>query len=347
MSDELERMRDALATIAKVASEAAGGGHSDDYQGGGDGREDRGGESGTGSAPDLACIPKSLPGRLLVKAAATARKINPMNAPLANAPLAGPDAAMALDSVQDPLRIAVLTSKYWGPGPRRLSVSFMQSTPANVRSRIISHLNAWSQRGGISFVATEGTGDVRISTGPGGYWSYLGTDVLLIPPNRPTMNLEAFTMSTPEDEYRRVVRHEAGHTLGFPHEHMRRALVARIDREKSYAYFLRTQGWDRQTVDQQVLTPLDEKSIMATPADQDSIMCYQLPASITRDGQPIRGGLDINRTDFDFVARIYPRPAPEPDVTTAGRGDRYDAPERAPRVRQEDWPEEDDVEVSV
>jgi len=55
-----------------------------------------------------------------------------------------------------------------------------------------------------------------------GYWSYLGTDILHIPKNRPTMCLENFSMDTLESEYKRVVRHETGHTLGFPHEHMRR-----------------------------------------------------------------------------------------------------------------------------
>ena len=118
-----------------------------------------------------------------------------------------------------------------------------------------------------------------------------------------------WTMNTPESEYRRVVRHEAGHTLGMPHEHMRKALVARIDPEKAYEYFLRTQGWDRRTVDQQVLTPLDEATLMFTPADQDSIMCYQLPGSITKDGLPISGGTDINATDAAFIGRIYPRPS--------------------------------------
>ena len=122
------------------------------------------------------------------------------------------------------------------------------------------------------------------------------------------MNLQGFTMSTPESEFKRVVRHETGHSLGFPHEHMRRALVARIDPEKAYEYFRRTQGWDRATVDQQVLTPLDERSLMSTPADQTSIMCYQLPASITRDGRPIVGGTDINQTDYAFAGRIYPKP---------------------------------------
>jgi len=89
-------------------------------------------------------------------------------------------------------------------------------------------------------------------------------------------------------------------------------LVARIDPGKAYDYFRRTQGWDRLTVDQQVLTSLDDRTILGTPTDQTSIMCYQLPGSITFDGKPISGGVDINQTDFDFVGRIYPKPSSVP-----------------------------------
>ena len=300
--NELERFREALARIAKPSSAAVNGDDdlSDDSQLGDDPSDY------VALNEKLVCTPKSLPKRLMVAAAKTAVEINPVNAPVF-----GPVAEVALDLILDPQRIAVLTSKYWGPTPRRLTVSFMESTPADLRTRIISHLNAWTRTACIQFVETQGTGQVRISRGPGGYWSYLGTDVLLIPQNRQTMNLQGFTMQTSESEYRRVIRHETGHTLGFPHEHMRRALVARIDPEKAYEYFRRTQGWDRATVDQQVLTPLDERSIMSTPADQTSIMCYQLPGSITRDGRPIIGGPDINQTDFDFAGRIYPRPERE------------------------------------
>src|ERR1017187_10305283 len=71
---------------------------------------------------------------------------------------------------------------------------------------------------------------------------------------------------------RRVVRHEAGHTLGFPHEHMRRALVNKIDRRKAIAYFQRMDGWTaRETLDQ-VLTPIEEAAIRGTLADPKSIM---------------------------------------------------------------------------
>ncbi|OHV43366.1 hypothetical protein BCD48_28730 [Pseudofrankia sp. BMG5.36] len=207
----------------------------------------------------------------------------------------------------EPQALTMVTSKYWGPAQRRLTVSFTESPSEDLRARIISHLNAWAKSTSVSFFETDKAGDVRISLGQGGYYSYLGTDIKLVPPNRQTMNLEGFHMGMPESEFRRVVRHEAGHTLGFAHEHMRKELVSRIDREKAYAYFLRTQGWDPDTVNQQVLTPLDDADIMGTPADQDSIMCYQLPGEITSDGLPIRGGVDINKSDFTFAGKVYPK----------------------------------------
>ena len=245
---------------------------------------------------DVGCFIPMLPDRLQDTAAGLASRINPVNAVFTQAAMGdgGPDIA----------RLAVLTSKYWGQQRRTLTVSFTEATPNDLKQRILGHMNAWSI--GVTFAPTAGIGHVRISRGGQGYWSYLGTDVLLIPRDRPTMNLQGFTMNTQESEYLRVVRHETGHTLGFPHEHLRRQLVSRLDPQKTIAYFRDRYGWSEQQTRSNVLTPLDERSIMGTPnADQDSIMCYQLPGSITRDGQPIRGGPDINALDRQFARRIY------------------------------------------
>ena len=129
------------------------------------------------------------------------------------------------------------------------------------------------------------------------------------------MWLQGFSMSTEDSEFYRVVRHETGHTLGFPHEHTRQEIVANIDREKAIAYFMRTQGWSREEVIAQVLTPLEQSALIGTAhADPSSIMCYWLPGAIMKDGQDVPGGTDIDSQDGQFAGVIYPRRGAAPPV---------------------------------
>ena len=88
---------------------------------------------------------------------------------------------------------------------------------------------------------------------------------------------------------------------------MRKALVDKIDPQKAIEYFERTQGWTEQEVREQVLTPIEESTLRGTTPDAKSIMCYQIPGELTKDGKPIVGGLDIDPTDYKFAATIYPK----------------------------------------
>jgi hypothetical protein len=253
----------------------------------------------------LVCSPRRLPLEKAVAAAKTAVDINPLNhTPLHRL------ASVIPGFTATPERIAVLTAKYWGLQGVSLTVGFLDSPTADLQKRIIQHMNAWATTSNVKFVAAQTDPQVRIARAggaDGGYWSYLGTDILHIAKTDQTMNLEAFTMATPESEFHRVVRHETGHTLGFPHEHMRKALVALIDPQKAIAYFERTQGWTEQEVRDQVLTPIEESTLNGTTPDAKSIMCYQIPGEVTISGKPIIGGLDIDPTDFKFAATIYPK----------------------------------------
>jgi hypothetical protein len=70
-------------------------------------------------------------------------------------------------------------------------------------------------------------------------------------------------------------------------------------------------------------------------------MCYQLPATITKDGQPIRGGLDINASDARFAGIIYPKILTTTEAPAAAVGGQVPTP-RTPVVV--DWdPDEDPV----
>ena len=325
-SESERRLRDALAKIAEVATAAA-----QDNNGSDNGTSaDNGNGNGNGVKPsEMVCNSiKSLPARLRDKAAEVAIEVNPANAPSTGS-ITGPEA----ESMPNKAFLTLLVSKYWGPSPRTLTVSFIEpATPINLRLKILSHMNAWGKTIGISFALTNGVGQVRISLKGSGYWSYLGTDILLIPKTQPTMNLQGFSLTTPDSEYKRVVRHETGHTLGFPHEHMRKEIIARIDPQKAYAYFWTTYGWPKATVDAQVLTPLKANEIVGTAPDQQSIMCYQLPGSITKDGKPILGGLDIDALDYAFAGKLYPKPGSSPTPNQSDVAQQND-----------DWSESEDV----
>jgi hypothetical protein len=264
------------------------------------------------------CTPRSLPKHLLHDAAQTAMRINPLNA----APVHRLAALMPFGPPPHPALISVLTTKYWHTKGVRLTVSFMDGEAGDLRARILSHMNAWSARLNVTFVESSTDPQVRIARAENsGYWSYLGTDILSIPAGEPTMNLEAFTMSTPDSEFHRVVRHETGHTLGCPHEHMRQELVDKIDRQKAIVYFGQTQGWSEQEVEQQVLTPIEKSSLWGTShADSNSIMCYQIPGTITKDGQPIIGGTDIDEQDFAFMEQVYPKTGAKSPNANLGSG---------------------------
>jgi hypothetical protein len=258
-------------------------------------------------ATPIVCTPRLLPRDRWLIAAQRAVEINPANQPnpaLITAAL-GPNPAKE--------RIAVMIGRRWHTDGVKLTVGFMDSPPADLRKRILQHMNAWAKSANVEFTESNVNPQVRIARADSppamaGYWSYLGTEILEIPPDEPTMNLEAFTMQTPESEFHRVVRHETGHTLGFPHEHMRLELVNKIDRDKAIAFFGATQGWTPTEVEQQVLTPLEQSSLLGTAhADPHSIMCYQIPGTITKDGKPIIGGKDIDKRDFAFAASVYPK----------------------------------------
>lgn len=257
------------------------------------------------------CIIKKLPSELHIEAARTAVRINPANAPI----VTGLPAHMAF-LVDDPAHAALLTGKYWGAGGVKLTVGFLETTALGLRARIVKEMNAWSEWARVEFMESSTDPDVRISRGQGGYWSYLGTDIKHV--DGPTMNLEGFVNATPQSEFVRVVRHETGHTLGLMHEHQRQEVIDLLDREKTIAYFMASQGWSREEVIQQVLTPPVPGSIMATAAaDQRSIMCYEIAGQCTKSGQPIPGGNDIDDLDKVFIAKMYPKPS-APIVTPPG-----------------------------
>ena len=256
----------------------------------------------------IVCRPRSMPRKRHDSATRRAVEINPANSVEVRRVLRTP-----IGRRGGAKRLAVVKGRRWPATGVRLTVSFMDTPSRELRRRILEHMNAWNKTANVVFRETRGVGQVRIARldepeDMAGYWSWIGTEILEIDEDEPTLNLEGFTTKISEAEFRRVVRHEAGHTLGFEHEHMRSDLVKKIDRAKAIRFYDVDQGWTPREVEEQVLTPLKNSSIMGTTeSDPHSIMCYQIPAEITKNGKAIVGGRDINKKDFTFAASIYPK----------------------------------------
>jgi hypothetical protein len=237
---------------------------------------------------------------------------NPINKPIISDP--------SLAEVISPQFVAVLTTKWWKSDKTTFTFSFMEKVNKETADKIQSLANRWkSSPCNLDFKWTNdvNAADFRLAFADDGYWSYIGVDCRSIARNKPTMNLQG--MGTPnfsEKEGLRVIPHEFGHAIGMPHEHTRKAIIDRLDPQKTIRVFRRDQGWNESTVRAQILTPISESALHgATEPDDKSIMCYWFTGECTKDGKPIVGGSDLSPLDKEFASKIWPstiEPPPPP-----------------------------------
>ena len=247
---------------------------------------------------------RMLPEELWEQAAEIAVQINPENAAVSD----------SSGGNQHAVRLCLVTGKRWEKWGRRFSVGFMDATIlSDMRSKILFHMNAWGQYCNVQFSEISGHPEdatIRITCREkDGFWSYIGTDILSAPKQEATMNL-GLGINSSSEQFCRHVRHETGHTLGFPHEHQRSEIINNIDPEKAVEYFKATNGWDAQTTKINVLTLLPDSALTKGAApDPYSIMAYPLPGVIMKDGNAIPYNKDISPLDGQFAASVYPLPA--------------------------------------
>lgn len=199
-----------------------------------------------------------------------------------------------------------LNSKW--QAPRTLRVLLVGGSPT-VRAKVQELAVQWNQFSGVKIqFVMDGQAEIRVSfTADGTSWSYVGTDTLQIPDEKPTMNFGWLTDTTSDEEFSRVVLHEFGHALGLVHEHQNPAAGIPWDKQKVYDYYWRHTKWTREEVDLNLFQLYKKNTTQFSAFDSQSIMLYAIPARLTTNGYSVSWNRVLSAIDKQFIATAYPR----------------------------------------
>lgn len=206
--------------------------------------------------------------------------------------------------------LALAWRKQWQPG-QELRIRFLDGD-SRLHDRVKGHARKWLDHANLMFnFGNHPDAEIRISFKGSGYWSLVGTDAGRKPDPQPTMQLGGFTQDSDDEELRRTVLHEFGHAIGCVHEQASPAIAIPWDEKKVYDYYRRWQGWDDEKIYQNVLFRYSRQETRFTQHDPKSIMQYPVPNELTLGDFEIGWNNDLSDLDKSFIARMYPRSAPQ------------------------------------
>lgn len=224
------------------------------------------------------------------------------------------DARRALRAVGSHVaRMALPRLSLWENG-RELRCRFLEGS-AKQRRRVEDKAHIWEDHANIKFrFVASGDAEIRIAFAPDeGSWSAVGNEALVasyFPRHQPTMNFGWLTDDSPDDDYSRVVLHEFGHALGCIHEHSSPAAPMQWNKAKVYAYYRGAPNyWPKADVDSNIFERYSKEQTNFSEFDPDSIMLYEFPPEFFVNSGGTRANKALSKTDKQFIARTYPRPA--------------------------------------
>jgi hypothetical protein len=210
-------------------------------------------------------------------------------------------------TMPEPMELALKTSALWKPG-KTLRCRFLGGDPT-VQSKVEAVAHQWEQHANIKFeFGQDPDAEIRIAFIQGaGSWSYLGTEALVIPKDKPTMNYGWLKPNTSNTEYNRTVLHEFGHALGCIHEHQNPTVSIPWDKPAVYRYYGGPpNNWPPQKVDVNLFQAYSADRTQFSQFDRQSIMLYPIDNALTIGDFEVGWNTALSATDIQYIGTIYP-----------------------------------------
>ncbi len=150
----------------------------------------------------------------------------------------------------------------------------------------------------LQFVDKEGMIRVRLYEG-GGSSSLIGTQSLLAAQDDHTITFGWLDVAT--------IVHEFSHALGMLHEHQNPSGGIVWNKPIVYEWAQKTQGWDKETTDRNIINKYSTNEITGSVFDPKSIMLYFYPREFTLNSVGTKQNLKYSELDKDWLNSMYPK----------------------------------------
>lgn len=211
--------------------------------------------------------------------------------------------------IQSPMGEAVVeTRKKWEDN-KVLKVCFLNGDDF-LRREVRKRFERYHDLVNLKFEFTDDPdAEIRVAfkfDGDTASWSYIGTDCLSIPNNKPTMNFGWFDSNTSQEEFDRTGLHEIAHCIGFKHEQGHPLADINWNKPAVIEYYQK-RGWKLEAIERNVFSKHDPLTTEFTEYDPKSIMHYPIPVELVNDPNDAVGwNTDFSKLDIEFLKKQYP-----------------------------------------